>query len=210
MEQLQARAVRRHEEILEAALAVFARKGYAAAAVDDIAEESRTSKGGVYFHFPGKKAIFLALMDRAARRLLDKVEAAVAAETEPLDKAETALRVVLATFAAHRPLARVFLVEAPGAGREFQEKLTEMRDGFIAVIEAHLNDAVTQGAIPPLNTALASRVWFGGISEVITHWLVTRNSGRLEETYEALRPLILGSLGASPRMNPRAVPAGRA
>ncbi len=65
----QTRARDRHRRILDAALRVFSRRGYRDASVDDIADESRTSKGGVYFHFPGKEAIFLALLERTATRL---------------------------------------------------------------------------------------------------------------------------------------------
>ena len=55
--------------ILEAALEVFARKGYHRARVDDIVRASATSKGAVYHHFPNKQAVFLALVDDFAARL---------------------------------------------------------------------------------------------------------------------------------------------
>src|SRR5262249_2277270 len=73
----QKRARSRHDKILDAALRVFAKKGYRDAAVDDIAVESKTSKGGVYFHFPGKQAIFLELLNRSAERLRRKLEEAM-------------------------------------------------------------------------------------------------------------------------------------
>jgi len=51
------------DKILQAALEVFAEKGYHRALVDDIVRASRTSKGAVYHHFPNKEALFLALVD---------------------------------------------------------------------------------------------------------------------------------------------------
>jgi AcrR family transcriptional regulator len=54
------------ERILDAAIAVFSRKGYHETKVDDIVAESDTSKGSVYFHFPGKQQVFLALIDKFA------------------------------------------------------------------------------------------------------------------------------------------------
>src|SRR5437773_5305558 len=115
----QLRGQRRHERILEAAARVFSAKGYHDAAVDDIAADAGTSKGGVYFHFPTKQAIFLALLERTATLLRSRVESALADEAEPLARADVALRVVFETFAAHRALSRLFFVEALGAGREF-------------------------------------------------------------------------------------------
>lgn len=192
----QNRAEERHGRILDAALKVFARKGYRDSSVDDIAGQSDTSKGGVYFHFPGKQAIFLALMDRAASRLLDRVEAAIAPEPEPVARAEAALHVVLRTFARHRALARLFLVEAYGAGREFHARLMEIHELFIGVIKRHLDDAVAAGAIAPVDTELAGRIWFGALNEIITYWLLTGRPGPLEDSYASLRPLLFRSVGA--------------
>src|SRR5919197_5468486 len=102
----QLRSIQRHERILEAATRVFSDKGYHHTAVDDIALAAETSKGGIYFHFPTKQAIFLALLDRLAAILRSRIEDAVASEGHPVQRAEVALRVVLETFAGHRHLAR--------------------------------------------------------------------------------------------------------
>jgi AcrR family transcriptional regulator len=52
----------RPQEILEAALAVFAEKGFAAARMDAIASRARVSKGTIYLYFPSKEAVFKALV----------------------------------------------------------------------------------------------------------------------------------------------------
>ncbi|HET7035622.1 MAG TPA: helix-turn-helix domain-containing protein, partial [Thermomicrobiaceae bacterium] len=88
----------RHERIIEAALDVFTRRGYRDAAMDEIAAEADTSKGGLYFHFPNKQALFLALLDRMAALLVGRVEEALAAEPDPLRRIDAALHVVLDTF----------------------------------------------------------------------------------------------------------------
>ena len=48
----------RREQILDAAFNTFARRGYRDTAMDEIAAAAETSKGGVYFHFATKEAIF--------------------------------------------------------------------------------------------------------------------------------------------------------
>jgi AcrR family transcriptional regulator len=53
----------RREEILAAALACFAEGGYYETTVDDIAARAGLSKGAVYWHFDGKREIFLAALD---------------------------------------------------------------------------------------------------------------------------------------------------
>ena len=68
----------RREQILDAAFHTFCRRGYRDTAVDEIAAAAETSKGGVYFHFPTKEAIFRELVKTTADRLAAKVERAVA------------------------------------------------------------------------------------------------------------------------------------
>lgn len=195
----QDRAQLRHQRILDAALRVFSSRGYRDTAVDDIASESGTSKGGVYFHFPGKQAIFLALLDQTAARLRRKTEEAIAAQEEPVARADAVLLAVLRTFARHRSLARLFMVEALGAGREFHRRMTEIRDEFAGVIKEHLDRAVAEGVIPPLDTEVASRAWFGAVNEVVTTWVLSGRPKRLEDAYDALRPLLLRGLGVDDR-----------
>ena len=68
------------ERILEAAVKVFATKGYHDAKVDDIVSESNTSKGSFYFYFPSKQDIFLALSDTFTDLLESKLTQAMEKE----------------------------------------------------------------------------------------------------------------------------------
>lgn len=194
----QNRSTTRQKRILEAALEVFSRRGYRDTAVDEIAAEAATSKGGVYFHFPSKQSIFFALLDQTAHLLHARAEAAMDAEADPVRQLDAALRVVLETFGSHRALARLFLVDALGAGREFNRKIMELHLEFAALIERRLAQAVSAGAIPPLDTRTASLAWFGALNEVVTHWALAEQPGRLEDSYPALREFMLGSVGAGP------------
>jgi AcrR family transcriptional regulator len=193
----QARAQDRQRRILDAALRVFSRSSYRDASVDGIADEARTSKGGVYFHFPNKEAIFLGLLNRTAARLREKIESAIAADDDPVAKADLALLTVLRTFSKHRALARLFMVEALGAGREFHRRMAVIRSEFAALIQSHLDRAVAEGIIEPIDTEIASQTWFGALNEVITNWVLSGRPDRLEDAYDALRPLLMRSVGAT-------------
>src|SRR5437867_9559775 len=108
------------DRILQAALQVFAEKGYHRAVVDDIVRASGTSKGAVYHHFPNKEALFLALVDDFAERLAGAVSAAIDRSHGALAKVEAALSAGLVTFAHHRDLARIILLEAASLGATYQ------------------------------------------------------------------------------------------
>lgn len=191
----QERAQARYQQILDAALSVFSRRGYREALVDEIATEAETSKGGLYFHFPGKQAIFLALLDRSAGLLLGRVREAVEAERDPVRKADAALLAVLRLFAGHRSLARLFLVEAMGAGPELHARMAELYRQFAGFIEENLDEAVRAGAIATIDTRLASQVWFGALKEVVTSWVLAEKPEPLERQLPALRALLFRSVG---------------
>lgn len=191
----QVRAVTRQERILDAALDIFADRGYQQATVDEIASTARTSKGGVYFHFPGKDVIFLALLDRSASLLLDRVGERVAAATGPIAKVDAALLALVGTFGAHRALARLFLVEARGASPKFQVRMAEVQTRFVRFLREQLDEAVSQELVPPLDTEVASQAWFGALHQVVSTWALSDRPRPLEETYPHLRALLLRSIG---------------
>jgi TetR/AcrR family transcriptional regulator, fatty acid metabolism regulator protein len=194
---VQERSRTRRQRVLDAALEVFTQHGYGETAIDEIARASDTSKGGLYFHFPSKHALFLALLDEASLALLRRVETAMAAESDPLRRGDAALREVLHAFAGHRLLARLLLVEALGAGKEFNAKLNDLHAAFAALIADCLDEAVAQGQIAPLDTRLAAHAWYGAVNHVVLRWLLNGDPARLGETYPALRALLLyGVTGA--------------
>ena len=74
------------QRLLEAAAAVFARRGYAAASVEEIAREAGYSTGAIYWHFEGKDELFLAMATEFA---VDRVrELTGVIGDEDLDPAE--------------------------------------------------------------------------------------------------------------------------
>jgi len=185
------------DRILDAAVDVFARKGYHGAGVEDIVAASGTSKGAFYHYFASKQAIFLTLMDNLAEVVEQGVEAAISAEQGAMAKVEAALRVVVETAAEQRDLAKILLVEAVGLGPEFEEKRLEIHRRFAHVIQRHLDRAVAEGDIPPQDTALVARAWFGALNEIISQWLLS-GSEDLTARLPELRTLLLRSLGVTP------------
>lgn len=183
------------DRILQAALGVFSEKGYHRALVDDIVRASGTSKGAVYHHFPNKEALFLALVDEFAARLAERVAGAIAGARGALGKVEAALRAGLETFAAHRELARILLLESVSLGPAYQAKRVEVHGRFAALIRGYLDEAVAEGSIPPLDTRVATLAWLGAVNEVVIQWLHTGEPDLLGEAVPALTPMLLRSIG---------------
>jgi AcrR family transcriptional regulator len=77
-------------ELLAAAARVFARRGYDAASVAEIAEEAGYSHGAVYSNFEGKQDLFLALYEHWVARRVEEIEASSRAEATVVERARAA------------------------------------------------------------------------------------------------------------------------
>jgi AcrR family transcriptional regulator len=182
------------DRLIQAAMDVFAQRGYHGTTVDDIVAASVTSKGAFYHYFPSKQGIFVNLLDQLAAMVEAGVETAIEREEGALAKVEAALRVVLEVAAQRRDLARILLIEAAALGPGFEQSRLGIHRRFATLIRRHLDHAVADGAIPRQDTEAAAAAWIGAINEVVTQQLA--HDGDLIAMLPALRLLLLRSIGA--------------
>lgn len=182
------------ERILDAALDVFSSKGYHDARVDDIVAMSETSKGSVYFHFPNKEKLFLALVDKFAALLERRVIEAISQHDEGILRVRAALEACLDTFGRYRRLAKIMLVQAVGLGTIFENKRREVLDRFAELVRTYLDEAIAAGDIEPVDTHIVAVAWTGSISELIIRWVYT-GEPKPQQIMDTLLPLLLRSVG---------------
>ena len=182
--------------ILEAAVKVFASKGYHDTKVDDIVTQSQTSKGSFYFYFPSKQDIFLALVDTFADLLESRLRERLSVEESGTARVDIALHVCLETFGQYRSLAKIALVQATGLGTAFEEKRQAVNQRFIEIVRENLDAAVAEGSIPTLDTELAACAWVGALNEIVLRWVYSGQPDP-ERSLPALRKLLLQSVGIS-------------
>src|SRR5436305_11903624 len=97
-----ARCAQRREEILEAAVRLFAKHGYPETDMQVLADTLGVGKGTLYRYFPSKEALFLAAVDRLMRQLVEHVQAAATPVADPLERVAVAVHAFL-SFCAERP-----------------------------------------------------------------------------------------------------------
>ncbi len=181
------------ERILDAALSVFSYKGYHDTRLDEIVAESETSKGSIYFHFPNKERLFLALVEKFADLVERRVTEAIAQETTPMAKVEAGLEACLEAFGRYRRPAKVMLVQATGLGTVFEEKRLEINERFANLIRIYLDEAVEAGEIEAVDTDVVAYAWLGSIYHLTIRWVY---SGEPEPAriVSALVPMLLRSV----------------
>ena len=97
----------RREEILRAALAVFARKGLAAAKISDVAQAAGLSHGLVYHYFESKEAIYAALVEELFARVNADLDAIAACDRTPLARIRAFVEHRLARLAVEPEMFRL-------------------------------------------------------------------------------------------------------
>jgi len=185
------------ERILDAAMNIFSAKGFHDTKLDEIVAEGGISKGSIYFHFPNKEKLFIALVDQFADLIERRAKEAIAGETQGIRRVQVALEAVLETFGRYRRPAKLLLVQAVGLGTVFERKRMEVNDRFALLIKIYLDEAVADGSITPVDTAIVAHAWMGAIYSVVIQWVYTGEPSK-EEIMDALLPLLLKSVGYQP------------
>lgn len=183
----------RKELILEAALNEFVDRGYADVQVNEIAHQADTSPGFVFFHFPSKERIFLALMDQLAVYVEQKVLAAIEDKATGMLRVEAALEACLAAFSKHRRHTKILMVQAIALGPAFDAKCREIQTRFARHIQGFLEEAVMLQQIPPVDSEVVAAAWTGAIYHLVMTW-VHAGEPEKERIRASLVPMLLHSV----------------
>jgi AcrR family transcriptional regulator len=141
--------------ILDAAQRVFLKRGYQSASLDEIAESAPASKPTIYAHFPGKEALFEAVVARVVEGLTDFEGFAPKGRSVQDRLASLGIEVVERFFDETIGITRATIAEAdrfPALSRQVHE---HGRDRAAAAVSHILNDAtqaLSRGAKGPFGT----------------------------------------------------------
>lgn len=168
---------RRKDTILHAARTVFARKGYAATVVEDIAEEAGIGKGTLYLYFPSKEQVYLAALLEDARTLDAESRGALAEAPSWRDALRAYVEVRLHYFEAHEDFLRIYMTEFRGMcmqGRPLSAELYRLAQDGEALLAQRFAAAAARGemraADPELAALMVSDVTRGLIERRLRGW----------------------------------------
>jgi TetR/AcrR family fatty acid metabolism transcriptional regulator len=186
-----ARADRR-DAILRAAIDVFAGRGFFNAQVADVARAAGVAAGTVYLYFEGKDDLLVSIFERTMRDAIAEGRAAVAPVRDPIEQLRTVARVHLDRMGRDRSLAVVFQVELRQSTK-FMERLssTLLRE-YLGIIRSIIVEGQKTGAFrKDLNATLAAKLFFGGLDEMATNWILSRRKYALASEADAIVDLFV-------------------
>ena len=171
----------KRQVILDAAVRVFARQGYDATPVADIAAEAGVAYGLVYHYFGSKDAVLEAVFREQWGRLLAAVALAEETGETAVEQLDLVVKIVLRAWRDDPDLVRL-LVREITRSPHISDELDEIGQAFTS-LERIIVRGQTEGAFrPDLDPQIAAWMLYGGLEEVLTGWVL----GQLPDTAEAV------------------------
>lgn len=156
----------RERQMLDSAAQVFGRRGYHAAAMDEIARACGVTKPMLYAYFQSKEGLYLATVDRMGRALVAAVEALLK-EPDPGARLQQGVDVVLRFIDKDRHAWSVLYAEGLGEG-PVARHVARYRERIVALAALTLSEAVPGNATPTAAEPYA--VGLLGAGEAIARW----------------------------------------
>ncbi|MCA9957872.1 MAG: TetR/AcrR family transcriptional regulator [Chloroflexota bacterium] len=178
----------RKQQIIEAAAAVFARKGFYQASMDDIVQESGLSKGGLYWHFKSKDDIVTAVLDQFFSAEMDEINEILMAPLSVSEKLRQLVTQMMAdTVEELNAYLNIWLEFYAVAAREgsFRDRMLVYMQQFIELFALLIQQGMDNEEFRPINareTAITLTAQFEGL---ILLWAIdpeTMNLLQLAET----------------------------
>ena len=184
------------DELLTAALRVFARRGYREAGVDEIAAEAGYSKGALYWHFSGKEDLLQALLDERIDAPMREMVELLESAPPDRDMSVEAAREFARRISTERDallLEREYwslAIRDPELRARYAERQTELRTAFARALEARARHLGTPDVGMPAEDV--ARVVMSIIGGLAVDELVEPGSVRPELLGEALALVYAG------------------
>lgn len=187
------RAVR-EQQMLDAAVKVFSRRGFHAASMDEIADDAGISKPMVYAYLGTKEELFVACLHREGTRMMEAIAGAAAPDLPADERLWRGLRAFFGFVGAHRDGWAVLYRQARGE-QPFAAELATMRGRLVEVVAGMLDHALRAKGREVGATDLEVVAYaLVGATESLADWLADHPEADPEKT--ATRMMNVAWLGA--------------
>lgn len=150
----------RRAQILRAARSVFVEEGYRVARMADIAKRANLSKGAVYFYFPSKQELFLALVHEEHENTHAFIDQAEQDERPAAVKLLDLGQRYLQYFAGLKTPPRFFLMMTEQAVRDetIREEVQAVHQRFLDAVTRIVAQGVAEGTFRPLDPSVVAQM----------------------------------------------------
>ena len=190
--------VDKRRQILDAAIRVFARQGFHACRVSDIADEAGVAYGLVYHYFKSKDQVLNELFTERWSLLLATIEEVDAQDIGAHEKLDAVARFIIDSYRHDPELMKVIIVEVTRAANSFGRTHLAEIDRAYEMIAKIVADAQGEGTFRrEVDPELASMWFYGAIEQLLSGWvfdLIPSRSNDFDRAREMLVETICGGL----------------
>ena len=186
--------------MMQAAVRVFAEKGYHAATVRDIVNEAEVAVGTFYFYFPDKETLFVHLFEETAGFLLQAIDQALISRSSFPAQLEAAVQAYVNVAFYEPAVVQLLLVGGIGSAPSLSERRADYRQKLVRAWQRTLNAALERKQIEPQNTRRTAEALVGAFDEIVYHLLSSPQAE--QERTVAVRDMVQFGLRAVGYLSP--------
>jgi TetR/AcrR family fatty acid metabolism transcriptional regulator len=180
------------QQIVEAALRVFARNGYYNSRVSDIAREAGIASGTIYLYFKTKDEILVTLFRDKMAAFVAQLRREIVGEPDPVAKIRRLVRVHFSVLEQSPALAEVVQVELRQGHKFFRGASAHEVSAYFELIGSILEEGVAAGHFhDDLPVKIATKVLFGAMDQMATSWVLGKRGYRLADAADAVATIFL-------------------
>jgi TetR/AcrR family transcriptional regulator, fatty acid metabolism regulator protein len=182
----------KHQQIIDAAIRVFARAGYYNSRVSDIAREAGIASGTIYLYFKTKDEILVTLFREKMAEWVAHVRKEIAGVTDPVARIRRLVALHFTVLEANPALAEVVQVELRQGHKFFRGASAHEVSAYFDLIGSVLEEGVASGQLRnDLPIKVATKVLFGAMDQVATSWVLGKRTYRLVDAAEAVAAIFI-------------------
>jgi len=186
------------QQIIEAAVRVFARKGYFNSRVSDVAREAGIAAGTIYLYFDTKEEILITLFREKMAAFVSALRKAIAEERDAVAKLRRLVRLHFQMLEGNPDLAEVVQVELRQGQKLFRGPASQEIATYFALISSVLDEGVAAGRFrADLPVKVATKMLFGAMDQMATSWVLGKRGYRLADTAEAVAEIFVQGIVAA-------------
>ena len=169
--------------IMDAAIKVFAERGFHTATVAEIARAAGVADGTIYLYFKGKDDLLLRVFDEKMTELLAEAKAAIAGEATAPGKLSRFIQLHLALVERNPDLASVLIVELRQSAQFLKAADRAKLASYVDLIAEVVRGGQERGEITQaISPATVKRAIFGALDELALGWLLSGRRAGLKKT----------------------------
>jgi TetR/AcrR family fatty acid metabolism transcriptional regulator len=164
----------KHQKILQAAVRVFAEKGFYNSRVSEIAKEASVADGTIYLYFKNKDDILISLFEEEFGQIVENMRKELDREKDVLQKIKKFAIAHLSIVSKQHQLGEVLGVEVRQSTKFMKEYINKPFIEYLNLIRSIVIEGQERGLIrKDLTPGIMKRALFGALDEMARYWVLS-------------------------------------